>query len=158
MCVALWLFLFTRLLLPLRSVALLPALPDVFLRVPREVKKSNPLCDFRLGTVATSDHETPLTVSLLDYHRTPAAWSPNELWSETWHPVSETLVLIHLTTKFSEVVYVHGWPGLSLQAIHGWRENPIGKQEGGDVPLYIKMGARAASSRPSTDGPLVVRG
>ena len=24
--------------------------------------RSNPLCDFRLGTVATSDHETPLTV------------------------------------------------------------------------------------------------
>ena len=23
--------------------------------------ESNPLCDFRLGTVATSDHETPLT-------------------------------------------------------------------------------------------------
>ena len=23
--------------------------------------RSNPLCDFRLGTVATSDHETPLT-------------------------------------------------------------------------------------------------
>ena len=32
------------------------------------------------------------------------------------------------------------------------------KQGGGDVPLYIKMGARAASSRSSTDGPLVVRG
>ena len=25
--------------------------------------RSNPLCDFRLGTVATSDHETPLTCS-----------------------------------------------------------------------------------------------
>ena len=27
-----------------------------------ERSRSNPLCDFRLGTVATSDHETPLTV------------------------------------------------------------------------------------------------
>ena len=26
--------------------------------------RSNPLCDFRLGTVATSDHETPLTEGL----------------------------------------------------------------------------------------------
>ena len=32
------------------------------------------------------------------------------------------------------------------------------KQEGGDVRLYIKMGARAASSRSSTNGPQVVRG
>ena len=31
-----------------------------------ERSRSNPLCDFRLGTVATSDHETPLTVSRLD--------------------------------------------------------------------------------------------
>ena len=29
--------------------------------------RSNPLCDFRLGTVATSDHETPLTLSA-EYH------------------------------------------------------------------------------------------
>ena len=28
--------------------------------------RSNPLCDFRLGTVATSDHETPLTPLELD--------------------------------------------------------------------------------------------
>ena len=27
-----------------------------------ERSRSNPLCDFRLGTVATSDHETPLTL------------------------------------------------------------------------------------------------
>ena len=27
-----------------------------------ERSRSNPLCDFRLGTVVTSDHETPLTV------------------------------------------------------------------------------------------------
>ena len=30
-----------------------------------ERSRSKPLCDFRLGTVATSDHETPLTVSTL---------------------------------------------------------------------------------------------
>ena len=29
-----------------------------------ERSRSNPLCDFRLGTVATSDHETPLTSSV----------------------------------------------------------------------------------------------
>ena len=28
-----------------------------------ERSRSNPLCDFRLGTVVTSDHETPLTRS-----------------------------------------------------------------------------------------------
>ena len=46
---------------PLRSVAPLPALPDVFLRVSTRGSGSKPLCDFRLGTVVTSDHETPLT-------------------------------------------------------------------------------------------------
>ena len=30
-----------------------------------ERSRSNPLCDFRLGTVATSDHETPLTQNRL---------------------------------------------------------------------------------------------
>ena len=34
--------LFTRLLFPLRSVALLPALPDVFLRVPQEAQVQRP--------------------------------------------------------------------------------------------------------------------
>ena len=29
-----------------------------------ERSRSKPLCDFRLGTVVTSDYETPLTVSL----------------------------------------------------------------------------------------------
>ena len=58
-------FLFTRLRPLLRSTALLPALPDVHLRVQREVQVQ-PLCDFRLGTVATSDHETPPTQRHLD--------------------------------------------------------------------------------------------
>ena len=33
----------------------------MFTSVFNERSRSNPLCDFRLGTVATSDHETPLT-------------------------------------------------------------------------------------------------
>ena len=33
----------------------------MFTSVFNERFRSNPLCDFRLGTVATSDHETPLT-------------------------------------------------------------------------------------------------
>ena len=33
----------------------------MFTSVFNEKFRSNPLCDFRLGTVATSDHETPLT-------------------------------------------------------------------------------------------------
>ena len=45
----------------LHPTVLLPALPDVHLRVQREVQVQ-PLCYFRLGTVATSDHETPLTI------------------------------------------------------------------------------------------------
>ena len=58
---------------------------------------------------------------------------------------------------------VHGWP----EGVHGWpkvlpssrpRMAGVQKQGGGDVPQYIKMAARAASSRLSTDGPLVVRG
>ena len=41
---------------------------QMFTSVFNEKFRSNPLCDFRLGTVATSDHETPLTpqVHLLD--------------------------------------------------------------------------------------------
>ena len=34
---------------------------QMFTSVFNERFESNPLCDFRLGTVATSDHETPLT-------------------------------------------------------------------------------------------------
>ena len=34
---------------------------QMFTSVFNERFRSNPLCDFRLGTVATSDHETPLT-------------------------------------------------------------------------------------------------
>ena len=34
---------------------------QMFTSVFNEKFRSNPLCDFRLGTVATSDHETPLT-------------------------------------------------------------------------------------------------
>ena len=36
---------------------------QMFSSVFNEKFRSNPLCDFRLGTVATSDHETPLTSS-----------------------------------------------------------------------------------------------
>ena len=35
---------------------------QMFSSVFTEKFRSNPLCDFRLGTVATSDHETPLTI------------------------------------------------------------------------------------------------
>ena len=35
----------------------------MFTSALNERSRSNPLCDFRLGTVATSDHETPLTES-----------------------------------------------------------------------------------------------
>ena len=60
LCVASWSFS-PRLSRPLlRPTVLLPALPDVYLRVQREVQVQ-PLCDFRLGTVVTSDYETPLT-------------------------------------------------------------------------------------------------
>ena len=33
----------------------------MFTSALNERSRSNPLCDFRLGTVVTSDHETPLT-------------------------------------------------------------------------------------------------
>ena len=35
----------------------------MFTSVFNERSRSNPLCDFRLGTVVTSDHETPLTIT-----------------------------------------------------------------------------------------------
>ena len=59
-CVALWLFLFTRLLflfVPLLFFQPFQMSSSEF----HERLKSKALCDFRLGTVATSDHETPLT-------------------------------------------------------------------------------------------------
>ena len=77
LCVALWLF------------SLHPSL--VFYFVPpfsfqpfqmftsefNERSRSNPLCDFRLGTVATSDHETPLTY---------LEGTCNNSFCEKWHP------------------------------------------------------------------------
>ena len=68
LCVASWLFSLHLSCLLLRPTVLLPALPDVYLRVQREVQV-NPLCDFRLGTVATSDHETPLHNKGLEAYR-----------------------------------------------------------------------------------------
>ena len=62
LCVALWLFLFTRLLflfVPLLFFQPFQMSSSEF----HEKLKSKTLCDFRLGTVATSDHETPLTQS-----------------------------------------------------------------------------------------------
>ena len=35
---------------------------QMFTSALNERSRSNPLCDFRLGTVVTSDYETPLTV------------------------------------------------------------------------------------------------
>ena len=60
LCVVLWLFLFTRLLflfVPLLFFRPFQMSSSEF----HERLKSKSLCDFRLGTVATSDHETPLT-------------------------------------------------------------------------------------------------
>ena len=58
---------------------------QMFSSVFIEKFRSNPLCDFRLGTVATSDHETPLTKSVWSFFgRTimgKAIWeSPIETW------------------------------------------------------------------------------
>ena len=61
LCVALWLF-------SLHPSPVFYFVPPLFFQ-PFQMSssefnerfRSNPLCDFRLGTVATSDHETPLT-------------------------------------------------------------------------------------------------
>ena len=59
LCVALWLIsLHPSPVFYFVPPFFFPALPDVLLRVQREVQVQT-LCDFRLGTVATSDHETP---------------------------------------------------------------------------------------------------
>ena len=74
---------------PFRSVALLPALPDVFLRVPREVEVQSPV-RLPLGTVATSDHETPLTgyepnrdLNLVDTEELDLAATSDIYWQHT---------------------------------------------------------------------------
>ena len=62
LCVASWLFS-PRLSRPLlRPTVLLPALPDVYLRVQREVQVQPPV-RLPLGTVVTSDYETPSHIS-----------------------------------------------------------------------------------------------
>ena len=61
LCVALWLFLFTRLLSSASSHRFSFQPFQMLTSEFNERSRSNPLCDFRLGTVATSDHETPLT-------------------------------------------------------------------------------------------------
>ena len=61
LCVASWLFS-PRLSLFSTSSTPFSFQPfQMFTSVFNERFRSNPLCDFRLGTVATSDHETPLT-------------------------------------------------------------------------------------------------
>ena len=52
--------------------------------------RSNPLCDFRLGTVATSDHETPLTgyepnrdLNLVDTEELDFAATSDIYWQHT---------------------------------------------------------------------------
>ena len=60
LCVASWLFLFACLVLyfvPPFSFQPFPMFTSAF----NERSRSNTLCDFRLGTVVASDHETPLT-------------------------------------------------------------------------------------------------
>ena len=55
-----------------------------------ERSRSNPLCDFRLGTVATSDHETPLTgyepnqdFNLVDTEELDLATTSDIYWQHT---------------------------------------------------------------------------
>ena len=47
-----------------------------------ERSRSKPLCDFRLGTVATSDHETPLTLSMMILSICLISRLKKEEWSE----------------------------------------------------------------------------
>ena len=50
----------------------------MFFSEVNERSRSKPLCDFRLGTVASSDHETPLTdVDILSYHSDVSVESEN---------------------------------------------------------------------------------
>ena len=76
LCVVLWLFLFTRLLflfVPLLFFQPFQMSSSEF----HERLRSNPLCDFRLGTVATSDHETPLTPT--SYGRSSSQHTPQDI-------------------------------------------------------------------------------
>ena len=89
LCVALWLFLFTRLLflfVPLLFFRPFQMSSSEF----HEKLKSKPLCDFRLGTVATSDHETPLTgyepnrdFNLVDTEELDLAATSDIFWRHT---------------------------------------------------------------------------
>ena len=65
LCLALWLFS-PRLSSVLYFVPPFSFQPFLmFTSALNERSRSNPLCDFRLGTVVTSDHETPLTHNVI---------------------------------------------------------------------------------------------
>ena len=62
----------------------------MFTSALNERSRSNPLCDFRLGTVATSDHETPLTgyepkkdLNLVDTEELDLAATSDVYWQHT---------------------------------------------------------------------------
>ena len=62
----------------------------MFTSVFNEGSRSNPLCDFRLGTVVTSDHETPLTgyelnrdLNLVDTEELDLAPTSDVYWQHT---------------------------------------------------------------------------
>ena len=63
--------------------------------------RSNPLCDFRLGTVATSDHETPLTES-----SKPTQSKPNPMCDRTVKPEDTERVFVERgkTSRSQEIV------------------------------------------------------
>ena len=68
-----------------------------------ERSRSNPLCDFRLGTVVTSDYETPLTDSThtnknTSTHHTDTTHKPNTLDFQVLLYVLDKKMMIKLKT------------------------------------------------------------
>ena len=142
LCVALWLFLFTRLLflfVPLLFFRPFQMSSSKF----HEKLKSKALCDFRLGTVATSDHETPLTKN------TPEVLSLGKLCDENgysyeWinghkpHLIKDGIRIICNTENFVPVVV----PGLS--------SSPSGSTLALRTPLKQESHSSSSSSSSSS--------
>ena len=80
---------------------------QMFSSVFNDKFRSNPLCDFRLGTVATSDHETPLTgyepnrdLNLVNTEELDLAATSDIYWQHTLDDDASSTILMSTTTSF----------------------------------------------------------
>ena len=82
----------------------------MFTSALNERSRSNPLCDFRLGTVVTSDYETPLTTTCKGYPTDPD--DPSRMWIPEPHPLPRPLECVPRAAGSSSGIVGSGRPPL----------------------------------------------